>query len=95
MVNIVSEFQIYFFLNYLQYKFLHPWPIGLPSDQDNLIYVRIRVLIWLRSPQFKLLIVLNSVRQDLALLEFVWIVLKCQTWALINECAAARTLVVV
>ena len=27
-------------------------------------------------------IVLNSVRQDLALLEFVWIFLKCQTWAL-------------
>ena len=28
-------------------------------------------------------IVSNSVRQDLALLEFVWIFLKCQTWALV------------
>ena len=27
-------------------------------------------------------IVSNSIRQDLALLEFVWIFLKCQTWAL-------------
>ena len=46
VANIVSEFDIYFFLNSLNKKFCPPWTVCLPPDQDNFKYVRIQVQIW-------------------------------------------------